>query len=137
MPTAPGPYSPSTWLLPFSATAEHVSEAAGQLLGQQGAASPPRLDPAACALLEMAYLFSLLCSHPRQLHQHVVAPCRLYAFEAAGLLLGQEELPAEDQYALLVALLQPLVQQIERGLQTAGASSEHKRWDERMQSAHL
>lgn len=48
---------------------------------------------------------------------------RLYAFEAAGLLLGQEELPAEDQYALLVALLQPLVQQIERGLQTSGASA--------------
>ena len=64
-------------------------------------------------------------------------PCRLYAFEAAGLLLGQEELPAEDQYALLVALLQPLVQQIERGLQTSGASSEHKRWDECMQSAQL
>ena len=52
-----------TELLVIFATAKHVSEAAGPLLGQQGAASPPLLDPACCAWLEMACLFSLLCSH--------------------------------------------------------------------------
>ncbi|GAX84343.1 hypothetical protein CEUSTIGMA_g11765.t1 [Chlamydomonas eustigma] len=41
---------------------------------------------------------------------------RLYVFEAVGLLLGQEELPAEEQYAMLTALLQPLREQIDSNL---------------------
>ena len=53
-------------LLVVFATAKHVSEAAGLLLGQQGAASPLPLDPAGCAWLEMACLFSLLCSHAQK-----------------------------------------------------------------------
>eukprot|EP00983_Pelagomonas_calceolata_P039187 1137066-Pelagomonas_calceolata.AAC.3 len=36
---------------------------------------------------------------------------RLYVFEAVGLLLGQEEVPAEQQSAALSALLQPLTAQ--------------------------
>ena len=38
--------------------------------------------------------------------------CRLYAFEAVGLLLGQEELPADEQQAYIAALLQPLIHQV-------------------------
>lgn len=41
---------------------------------------------------------------------------RLYAFEAVGLLLGQEELAAEEQQRYLSALLQPLIQQVEANL---------------------
>lgn len=37
---------------------------------------------------------------------------RLYLFEAVGLLLGQEELPAEQQQAALSSLLQPLMRQV-------------------------
>lgn len=37
---------------------------------------------------------------------------RLYVFEAVGLLLGQDEVAAEEQQALLTALLQPLLQQV-------------------------
>ena len=37
---------------------------------------------------------------------------RLYAFEAAGLLLGQEELPAEQQLAAVDGVLRPLLAQI-------------------------
>jgi exportin-T len=44
---------------------------------------------------------------------------RLYVFEAVGLLLGQEELPAEQQLAALKTLMQPLMQQIEGNLQQA------------------
>ena len=114
-----------------------MSEAAGQLLGQEGTASPLPLNPAGCAVLVMACLVSLLCCHPHSCSTTFQCPCRLYAFEAAGLLLGQEELPAEDQYALLVALLQPLVQQIERGLQSLRASGEQKQWDGCLQSEQL
>ncbi|PSC72015.1 exportin-T isoform X1 [Micractinium conductrix] len=46
---------------------------------------------------------------------------RLYAFEAAGLLLGQEELPAAEQRAWVAALLQPLVAQMEGNLAAAAA----------------
>ena len=38
--------------------------------------------------------------------------CRLYAFEAVGLLLGQEELPADEQQAYIAALLRPLIHQV-------------------------
>ncbi|KAL6771255.1 XPO2 [Auxenochlorella protothecoides x Auxenochlorella symbiontica] len=41
---------------------------------------------------------------------------RLYAFEAAGLLLGQEEMEAGEQAAWLAAVLQPLTRQIEEAL---------------------
>ena len=37
---------------------------------------------------------------------------RLYVFEAVGLLLGQEEIAAEEQQAMLSALLQPLREQV-------------------------
>jgi len=37
---------------------------------------------------------------------------RLYVFEAVGLLLGQEEVAAEQQSAALSALLQPLTSQV-------------------------
>ena len=37
---------------------------------------------------------------------------RLYAFEAVGLLLGQEELPADEQQAYIAALLCPLIHQV-------------------------
>ena len=46
---------------------------------------------------------------------------RLYAFEAAGLLLGQEELPAAEQAAWLAALLCPLVAAVESNLDAAAA----------------
>eukprot|EP00879_Flechtneria_rotunda_P017634 GHRR01018485.1.p1 GENE.GHRR01018485.1~~GHRR01018485.1.p1 ORF type:complete len:825 (+),score=308.84 GHRR01018485.1:604-3078(+) len=48
---------------------------------------------------------------------------RLYVFEAVGLLLGQEELPAEQQHAALSSLLQPLMQQIKANLQPAAAEA--------------
>lgn len=41
---------------------------------------------------------------------------RLYAHEAAGLLVGGEELPEAQQLACLTALMQPLLAQIERNL---------------------
>eukprot|EP00798_Chlamydomonas_sp_ICE-L_P025196 gene25196-10836_t len=41
---------------------------------------------------------------------------RLYVFEAVGLLIGQEEVAAEEQASALNVLLQPLVQQIEANL---------------------
>lgn len=41
---------------------------------------------------------------------------RLYAFEAIGVLLGQEELPAEQQLQALESLLGPLQTQIESHL---------------------
>lgn len=40
------------------------------------------------------------------------ATCRLYAYEGVGVLLGQEELPAEEQHAYIAALLQPLIHQV-------------------------
>lgn len=48
---------------------------------------------------------------------------RLYAFEAAGLLVGQEELPAAEQRSWVAALLQPLVAQMEGQLAAAASSS--------------
>ncbi|WIA12173.1 hypothetical protein OEZ85_012245 [Tetradesmus obliquus] len=48
---------------------------------------------------------------------------RLYVFESVGLLLGQEELPAEQQLAALHSLLQPLQRQIEGNLQQAAAEA--------------
>lgn len=45
-------------------------------------------------------------------------------FEAVGLLLGQEELPAEQQLAALNSLLQPLMQQIKSNLQPAAAEQQ-------------
>lgn len=47
---------------------------------------------------------------------------RLYVFESVGLLLGQEELPAEEQLAALQQLLQPLTRQIEANLGPAAAA---------------
>lgn len=47
---------------------------------------------------------------------------RLYAFEAAGLLVGQEELPAAEQRTWVAALLQPLVGQMEAQLAAAASS---------------
>ena len=38
--------------------------------------------------------------------------CRLYAYEGVGMLLGQEELAAEEQHAYIAALLRPLIQQV-------------------------
>ncbi|KAL4444906.1 hypothetical protein ABPG77_003956 [Micractinium sp. CCAP 211/92] len=46
---------------------------------------------------------------------------RLYAFEAAGLLVGQEDLPAAEQRAWVAGLLQPLVAQLEGNLAAAAA----------------
>jgi exportin-T len=48
---------------------------------------------------------------------------RLYVFESVGLLLGQEELPAEQQLAALQQLLQPLMRQIEANLGPAAAEA--------------
>ena len=48
---------------------------------------------------------------------------RLYAFEAVGLLLGQEELDAARQQEALRSLLQTLTQQIEGNLQAAAAAA--------------
>lgn len=53
---------------------------------------------------------------------------RLYAYEAIGLLLGQEELPAEQQLASLESLTAPLLTQMETHLgrlqrQPQGAAS--------------
>ena len=45
---------------------------------------------------------------------------RLYAFEAAGLLLGMEDLPAEEQREAVSALLRPLLAQLEEQLTVAG-----------------
>ncbi|KAL3158478.1 hypothetical protein ABBQ38_010710 [Trebouxia sp. C0009 RCD-2024] len=47
---------------------------------------------------------------------------RLYAYEGVGLLLGQEELAAEEQHAYIAALLQPLIQQVETSLARAADS---------------
>jgi exportin-T len=48
---------------------------------------------------------------------------RLYVFEAVGLLLGQEDMPADQQQAALSGLLQPLIRQIEGNLQPAAAGA--------------
>ena len=48
---------------------------------------------------------------------------RLYAFEAAGLLVGQEDVPAPQQRAWVAALLQPLVGQMEANLAAAAAAA--------------
>jgi exportin-T len=47
---------------------------------------------------------------------------RLYVFESVGLLLGQEELPEQQQLAALQQLLQPLTRQIEGNLGPAAAA---------------
>ena len=44
---------------------------------------------------------------------------RLYVFEAVGLLLGQDEIPSDQQALLLGSLLQPLKDQIESSLSYA------------------
>ena len=48
---------------------------------------------------------------------------RLYAFEAAGLLLGMEDLPAEEQREAVSALLLPLLAQMEEQLTAAGKAA--------------
>ena len=48
---------------------------------------------------------------------------RLYAFEAVGLLVGQEEVEAAQQHAWLAALLQPLVSQMEGNTAAAAAAA--------------
>jgi exportin-T len=48
---------------------------------------------------------------------------RLYVFESVGLLLGQEELQAEQQLLALQQLLQPLTRQIEANLRPAAAEA--------------
>mmetsp|Transcript_5354 Transcript_5354/g.11718 ORF Transcript_5354/g.11718 Transcript_5354/m.11718 type:complete len:1077 (-) Transcript_5354:655-3885(-) len=48
---------------------------------------------------------------------------RLYVFEAVGLLLGQDELPVQEQQTLLNALLQPLLEQIESNLRSPRPTS--------------
>ncbi len=48
---------------------------------------------------------------------------RLYVFEAVGLLLGQEEIPIDEQQQLLLALLQPLREQIEKQVTLCSPSS--------------
>ena len=37
---------------------------------------------------------------------------RLYAYEGVGMLLGQEDLAADEQHAYVAALLQPLIHQV-------------------------
>ena len=49
---------------------------------------------------------------------------RLYVFEAVGLLLGQDEIPVEQQAVLLGSLLQPLKEQIEGNLMVAVAATQ-------------
>ena len=49
---------------------------------------------------------------------------RLYAFEAAGQLLGMEDLAADEQEAAVRSLLQPLQQQIDEQLASAGKTSQ-------------
>ncbi|KAK9812733.1 hypothetical protein WJX72_002830 [[Myrmecia] bisecta] len=49
---------------------------------------------------------------------------RLYAFEALGLLLGQEGIAAEPRHAWVAATLTPLGSQIEAHLASAGQGSE-------------
>ena len=48
---------------------------------------------------------------------------RLYAFEAAGQLLGTEDLAASEQETAVRGLLQPLQQQIDEQLKAARAAS--------------
>ena len=45
---------------------------------------------------------------------------RLYAFEAAGQLLGMDGLPADEQADAVAALLRPLLAQMEEQLAAAG-----------------
>jgi hypothetical protein len=54
---------------------------------------------------------------------NAVVDDRLYVFEAVGLLLGQEDMPAEEQGSLLSSLLQPLREQIESNLSMRSVSS--------------
>eukprot|EP00884_Botryococcus_braunii_P015515 jgi/Botrbrau1/2647/Bobra.0203s0001.1 len=49
---------------------------------------------------------------------------RLYAYEAAGMLLGQDDLPKEEQRAALAALIQPLVMQIQENLRRVGGQGQ-------------
>ena len=48
---------------------------------------------------------------------------RLYAFEAAGQLLGMDGLAASEQEAAVRGLLQPLQQQMDKQLKIAGKAS--------------
>ncbi len=48
---------------------------------------------------------------------------RLYAFEAAGQLLGTEDLAASEQETAVRGLLQPLQHQIDEQLAIAGKAS--------------
>lgn len=48
---------------------------------------------------------------------------RLYAHEAAGILVGGEELPEQQQLACLQVLMQPLLAQIERNLPSVRAAT--------------
>lgn len=41
-----------------------------------------------------------------------LSACRLYAYEGVGMLLGQEDLAADEQHAYVAALLQPLIHQV-------------------------
>ncbi len=47
---------------------------------------------------------------------NAVVDDRLYVFEALGLLLGQDDVPAQEQAAALGALLQPLTAQMRSNL---------------------
>ena len=49
---------------------------------------------------------------------------RLYAFEAVGVLLGQDELPAEQQLQALEGLLNPLLSQMETHLPQCAAQQQ-------------
>ena len=48
---------------------------------------------------------------------------RLYAYEAAGQLLGMEDLPAEEQQEGLAGLLRPLLAQMQAQLAAAGKAA--------------
>lgn len=67
-----------------------------------------------CCLLPLLYTCTFH-THGRGhavLTSSAVCACRLYAYEGVGVLLGQEELPAEEQHAYIAALLQPLIHQV-------------------------
>jgi cation transporter-like permease len=47
----------------------------------------------------------------------------MYAFEAVGIMLGGDDLPAEQQLAFVQGLLGPLVQQVEAHTAAAAMGS--------------
>ena len=58
------------------------------------------------------FTMTLTTSKPKQTAEQMGTDYRLYAFEAAGLLLGIEDLEKEEQKEALVTMIRPAIHQV-------------------------